>query len=131
MSRNKSEHKKPLWKKISRGTLVIRNPRYHRIKFKESVYIEHELIEKNISEFELLENGTGPYKVDLEEIKELPANDAAELPEGPEKDSFEVKSVGGGWFDVLSASGEKMNDKKLRKEPAAKLVEELESIGDE
>ena len=40
---------------------------------------------------------------------------------------FTVKSEGGGWYNVISAEGKVMNEKKLRKEDADELKEALEA----
>ena len=38
---------------------------------------------------------------------------------------YTVKSKGGGWYDVVSSDGKTMNEKALREDGAAKLIESL------
>ena len=115
---------KPKWKKTQGGNLTLAGRR-GRIKYKEVLRISEAELGKYRDQFELLENGTGEYKVST----------AAKLgkPEPPppvappvDKEEYAVKHVGGGWYNVLSESDKVMNETKLRSEDAESLKSQLE-----
>lgn len=120
----RAEKNKPLWRKISPGTLYpFPNERGRRVKPKETIRASREEIEHVIDQFELIENVKGEFKV---KKKFLADSEEENIPGAPAKDSYSVESAGGGWYNVLSPEGTVMNDKKLRAEAAEELKESLE-----
>lgn len=122
MKRKDKNENKPLWRKITPGTLYpFPNQRGRRVKPKETIRASREELEHVIDNFELVENVTGEFKV-----KKKYLTKESEDIGTPEKDEYSVESVGPGWFNVLSPEGKIMNDKKLRAEAAEELKESLE-----
>lgn len=114
----RGEKDKPLYKKITPGTLYpFPNQRGRRIKPGERIRASQEELEHVADQFELVENGKGKYKVKKSK------KDIIEIPEG---EKYNVKSIGKGWFEVISQEGKVMNEKKLRAEDAESLKKSLE-----
>ncbi len=115
----RKKDKRPLWKKISPGTLVLRAlDRKRRIKPKQLVHATPDQLGSHISEFELIEG-----KVDMDKYKDQDTPSATKTKE----EGYTVKSASRGWYDVLSPDGKKMNEKGLRAKDAKALKEELEA----
>lgn len=126
----KSKHQKPLWIKISPGTLIRKLPIQLRIKSKQEVRATVEELGTNLktgelfcdTDFKLIEDGTGKYAVkkSKKKIEKETVLDSGE-------ELYEVKSVGSGWYNLISPSGEIVNEKKLRAAEAEELKTQLES----
>jgi len=115
----RGEKNKPLWKKITRGTLYpFPNQRNRRVKPQEQIRASEEELAHVIDQFELVEDGKGEFKV-----KGVKKEETVEIPDGEE---YGVVSAGRGWFNVVSQGGKVMNDKKLRAEEAKELKDSLE-----
>jgi len=108
---------KPLWIKISPGTLVLRalDPN-RRIKPKQKIYATAEQLGKHVVEFELLEG----------EVEVVTAGTPINADAAPTKEEYTVDHTGVGWYNVLSPTGKVMNEGKLRAADAEKLKSELE-----
>ena len=116
--------KKPQWKKIKRGTLILRNPKM-RIKFEQVVRLALEEIPPGFrDQFELVEKGDGNYEVDQSTVKEKEVAQKEEAKESLEE--YSLFHIGAGWYNVISPEGVEMNDKKLRADDAKELKESLE-----
>lgn len=114
---------KPLWRKISQGTLYpFPTQRGRRVKPKETIRASYEELEHVIDQFELIDNVKGEFKVP----KKFLMAHTEEVGGIPAKDEYSIESAGNGWFNVLSAERTVMNDKKLRAEEAQELKESLE-----
>lgn len=117
----------PLWRKTQGGNLKLAT-RKGRIKYKEEVEISEEELGKYKSQFTLIKNGTGDYKVSE------PAEPAVEDKPAPppetaapaDKDEYSVEHVSSGWYNVVSPNGTVMNEKKLKSKAAKKLKAKLE-----
>ena len=115
---------KPKWKKIQGGNLTLAGRR-GRIKYKEVLRISEKELGKYRDQFELLEDGTGEYKVSEAAVEGLPEKQP--IPAIPvKKEEYHVKHTGGGWYNVESGSGKVMNEAKLRSEDAEELKAQLE-----
>ena len=131
--KKEKKNQKPWWIKTSPGTLIRKLPKAFRIKHKQKIQATVEELGTNLktgelfceTDFKLVEDGTGKYAVKKSK-KKIEKEDTSD----PEK-SYIVKSVGTGWYNVLSPSGEIMNEKKLRAEKAEELKEQLESVKNE
>ena len=132
--KKEKKNQRPWWIKTSPGTLIRKLPLKFRIKTKEKIQASVEELGTNLktgklyceTDFKVLEEGTGKYaikksKKDIEKKKET----------GDTNEEYTVKSVGKGWYNVLSPSGEICNDKKLHAEKAEELRKQLESVKDE
>lgn len=118
----RSDKNKPSWKKITPGVLYpFPNQRGRRIKPQEQIRASQEEIAHVADHFELVENGKGEYKVKKEK---------KEIIETPEAEEYDIKSVGKGWYDVISPEGKLMNEKKLRADDAKELKASLEEETD-
>lgn len=115
---------KPCWKKIHVGNLTLVGRRA-RIKYKEVLRISEEELGKYRDQFELLEDGTGKYKVSEEAELGLPAEPQT-VASPVENEEYHVKQTGGGWYNVESGSGKVMNQTKLRRVDAEELKSQLE-----
>jgi hypothetical protein len=119
---------KPLWKKVTTGTLVLRVPKYFRIKHNQLVEASIEELGNRLdSDFELVKDGTGKFKVHKEKgkSKAKAKGKKAEVIDLP-KDLFGLEERGDGLFDVVSAAGKVMNAEALEKEKAEELRDQLE-----
>lgn len=153
MKRDNKE-KFPKWRKTSPGTLVLRKPSAQRIKPKQIVIcLVGDLGRFAISDFELLEEGKGEFKVtdkiikasvkkaedamirsgstrryrEVTKLKDLakgPVVGENQDPTGDEK--YKVKHKGGGRFVVLSPAKKQMHGGTLNKEDAKALKKQLE-----
>jgi len=125
MKRTKKESSKPLYRKITRGTLHLRDKDNHRIKPKQEIRATPEELGKWIDEFELIRNADGSLpkggKKKGEKKKE-------KKKEAPAKifDTYTVEHIEEGWYNVLSSSGNVMNESKLREADAKDLKAQLE-----
>lgn len=130
----KDENKKPLWIKTSPGTLIRVKPLKFRIKPKQEIHATVKELGTNLktgelfcdTDFKLVKDGTGEYA-----IKKLKKEKEKEDEKKDKKEEYTVKSVGSGWYNVLSPSGEIMNDSKLHAEKAETLREQLQSAENE
>ena len=112
---------KPLWRKITPGTLYpFPAQRDRMVKPKEVIRATQEELGKFVDEFELLEDGKGKNKVSKE-----PGSNQDNL-STVDKEVYEIKSTRGGKFNVFSESGKKMNDKALTANEAEELKNSLE-----
>ncbi len=131
-TKENKKNKKPWWIKTSPGTLIRKLPKQFRIKHKQKIQATVEELGTNLktgelfceTAFELVEDGTGKYAVKKSKKK-------IEKEDAPVNEKYTVKSVGTGWYNVLSPSDEIMNEKKLRAEKAEELKEQLESVKNE
>ena len=116
---------KPLWKKITRGSLYLAGKPRKRIKPNEKIRATQEELGVRVVEFELLDKGSGKheFKPKPKEEAEKPREESVEI---PEKEIYTVEHVGTGWYNVLSSVGKVMNENKLRSEEAQALREKLE-----
>lgn len=121
----KQESIKPVWKKISRGTLYpFPKQRNVRVKPFEKIQATEEEIAKYRDQFELVKDGTGDYKV--KPTKAEPKPEPA-LPE-----EYKLVEVGENQFNVVSSSGKVMNGKKpLFEDEAQQLKDQLEEVQEE
>ena len=112
-------NKMPLWQKTTPGTIILRTPRYLRIKENQKVRANPEEIQRFIDQFELLEGN-----VDLKKFPQIGPGEN-EKPKA-KKEEYTIEHLEGGWYNVLSPGGEVMNDKKLRSDKAQELKQSLE-----
>jgi hypothetical protein len=71
-----------------------------------------------IKQFDLLEGD-----VDKDLVAKLSSGRVVPLP----KENYTMVAKGGGWYDVVSADGKKMNDKGLKADAANDLIDKLEA----
>ena len=114
---------KPLWKKITRGSLYLAGTPRKRIKPNERVRATEEELGKWVAEFELLDKGSGNHEVTSVKVGEPGEEESFGT---PEKEIYTVEHVGTGWYNVLSSVGKVMNESKLRSEDAQALRAKLE-----
>ena len=108
------------WQKIGGGSL--RYIRGHIIKANEIfVAYEHEIplaFRKNVTKLETLSK--------TEDVEDSSSEADKENTITKSISHFEIRPVGGGWFDIVnSASGKIINEQKLRKAAAEKVIQEL------
>ena len=115
----RKKDKKPLWMKKTRGVLVLRKPTMLRIKPKQRFRATPEELGRFLDEFELLEGDVDLKKYPQQEEKIAPP---------PEK--YKTEHISAGWYNVISPTGEVMNEKKLRADEAEDLVKQLEARQD-
>ena len=118
-SKAKKEDTKPLWVKSTTGTLILRNPSRMRIKPGQEVSLTEKEIGMSMDHFELVKDGTGAFKTGGESTSE-------DVDSGTQE-SYLIEHAGGQYYNVLSPSGEKMNEKGLSAKKADKLKEQLEA----
>jgi len=134
MERNNKLEKspeKPLWKKVSTGTVVIRTPRYLRIKHNQLIQATKKELGNQISNFELVKDGTGVHKVKKEKSKSKGKKGTGKKVEEPENnkvETFDIVEDADGAFDVVSSTGKVMNAEKLQKSEAKELKKQLEVL---
>ncbi len=136
LERKTNTSTKPSWRKITQGTLYpFPTQRNRRVKFKETVQATPEELGNKINQFELVEPGSGEYKIDTDAFaiqkEEAPAADVVKTPTPPvdssiDEEEYEVKHAGGGWYNVVSSTGKVMNSEKLRSTDAQDLKTALE-----
>jgi hypothetical protein len=118
-----STDQKPIWKKITRGTLYpFSHQRNRRVKPNEKLQASEEEIAKYRDHFELIKDGTGKYKVKTID----PGQQIKTKKEKPTPEKYELVPIGDGLYDVESPSGKKMNDQSLDREGADALIAELD-----
>jgi len=103
------------WRKIGGGSLHI------RIDGKMKIIKENQKFPARAEEIpQVFRDVIKPLNhVELENVeKKQQSIDVKKL-------KYTVKSKGGGWFDVVDASGKVVNEKALRQEAADKLVKDL------
>lgn len=114
----KNKEELPLWKKVSPGTLIIRKPRYIRMNHGGKYRATAEELGRRIGEFDLLEG-----EVDMKKFPQV-----ADEEKVPPKEEYSIESVKGGWYNVLSPTGDVVNEKKLRAQEAEELKASLEEV---
>lgn len=97
---------KSLWRKVSDSSLKLDEDR-PRVKPGEEIWATEKELGDHISEFDLLEATS-------EKIDESIPNE------------YTVEHKGGGWYDIISPTGKKMNEDSLKVEEANKRKRELE-----
>lgn len=120
--KSKKENKYPLWKKISGGFIRLKKGQ-RKIKPNEIFEAPEEDIAKYRNQFEKVAEGTVKSKP-----KEEPSEPTKSKEIKPEKTGVEyvLQPAGVAWFNVInSVTGTVMNESKLRKAEAQKLVDEL------
>lgn len=115
---------KSLWRRKQypevSGVLVLRRAPRRRVKFGERIWATPEELGAAIKQFDWLEGVEAHKQVQQEVTKE-------EAPIVVAKEEYRVVGRGrGGWFDVFSPEGKKMNEKALKAEEAEALKESLE-----
>ncbi len=98
---------KPRWKKIGGGSFRMSSGRI--IKQNQVFRANKEEIPMGFRDVVILLD---------DEVLDDPTMTAVEM-------KYEVKPKGGGWFDIVNASGKKMNEKSLRFQDAQKFAEAL------
>ena len=126
MERVTNKNKKPLWRKTTPGTLILRGLSTPRIKPKQEVYATKEELGRWCeTDFELVKGGKGKYKIDKKE-EESVEDESAEFENSGEE--FTVKHAGRGRYNVLSSTGKIMNETNLGKKEAKALKSVLEHV---
>jgi hypothetical protein len=96
-----------------------------RIKRKQKVKASIAQLGTKIDQFTPLEGQQVPdISQEYTEVKSAPVPPSNETATTP--DTYHVVHIGTGWYNVLSAGGKVMNDKKLRSEEANNLKTALE-----
>lgn len=136
---------KPIWRKTTQGTLYpFPKQRSRRVKFKEEIQATVEELGNKINQFELVSPGSGEYKVERVYPRPTPKPTPTPTPQReeakqdevqkdvPAKETYIIKHVGGGWYNVESSVGKVMNNQKLRSSDAEALKGSLEdeTVGD-
>lgn len=110
---------KPLWQKKTRGTLILRAPKYLRIKPNQQLRCTKEELGRFWNtDFDLIQNGTGEYAVGKIEAEEPEIH--------PPTETFSINPLGDEQYNVLSQTGKIMNEAPLSLTGAEKLKKELE-----
>lgn len=116
-------HIKPRWKKISRGTLYpFPNQRNRRVKPNEVIDATEDEISKYRSDFELVRDGTGPYK-----IKSTAPVPKPKYVAKVQKDVYNLIPIGEGLYNVESTGGKVMNDHPLKRDEAEALQKSFDA----
>lgn len=111
---------KPVWKKITRGTLYpFPKQRGVRVEPNKTIEATEEEIARFRDQFELVKDGTGIYRVKKDE--------PTPPPPGPEPEVYTLAPENGA-FNVLSEAGKKMNETPLSLEEAEELKSSLEKV---
>lgn len=117
--------KKPMWKKVTRGTLYpFPTQRNRRVKPHETIEATEEEIAKYRDEFVLVKDGTGKFKVSE---KKQPKTTRPLAKEKEPVETYSLEPIGDGLYNVLSPAGKAMNDKGLKRDDAEQLVKSLQS----
>lgn len=147
---------KPLWKKITRGTLYpFANRRNVKVTQNGTLEATEDEIEKFKEHFQLLREGTGPYKSAKiaperkpEPVKnpETPAEEkvkpfksknkkgkdlketAHPVLDEEDAEEYEIVPAGEGLFNVVSSVGKVLNSEPLPKEEAKELKKGLDAV---
>jgi len=104
------------WRKIGGGSLR---------------YIRRRIIKPNerfIAREDEIPSAFREYVVALEDLPQTEVKEEAkeEVKENPTKTQYEMRTDGGGWWDIINVtSGKPINEKKLRKADAEKVLREL------
>lgn len=126
-SKKETQSKKPVWKKMTRGTLYpFPNQRNIKIEKNETVEATQQELGRFINQFELIQDGTGEYKINT--TKPVQSSTF----ENVEKETYRVekmKDVEGGLYEVIASSGKVMaDDLTLKKAEALKAQLEKETV---
>jgi len=92
-----------------------------RLKHKQRFRATPEELGRSIAKFTLLEGDVN--------LKKYPQLGDEKTPAPPEE--YTIKHKGGGWYNVLSPTGEVMNEDKLKSEQAEALCKKLSEKSDE
>lgn len=138
-STNNQGPQKPTWRKITQGGLYLQGKRNYKIKHKEEIQATPEELGRFVNQFELIKPGTGEFEIDPADFKGpeptvlVPVKGAKRTAPAEEKEIYIIKHVGGGYHDVLSPTGKKMNEKSLKMDKALDFKQALEgeTSGDE
>lgn len=131
---------KPSWRKITEGTLYpFPTQRNRRVKHKETIQATAEELGNKINQFELVDPGAGEYKIETtslpvkEEGSSVTVEPVKSKEHAPDKETYTIQHVGGGWYNVVSSTGKVMNSDKLKSADAQSLRDSLEeeTIGDD
>lgn len=118
---NKTEDKavKPLWRKTTGGKLYPFSGKMNvRLGQGDTIHATAEQLGRFLDQFELVNDGTGEYKMQ---------QPVAKVPVTPsKKETYQLKAAGKDWYNVVSSANKKMNSTKLNKEDAEKLKASLE-----
>lgn len=133
MERKNNEDTRPLWKRKvdTNGKLYLHTPGMdpnRRIKPGQTIRATVKQLGTHLHEFELLPGQDVDSEVEQEVIKAKEA--AAATAEGTKPattEKYSIVSKPGGWFDVLSPEGVKMNEKGLKADAAEALKDKLEA----
>ncbi len=111
--KRKVDENLPRWEKISGGTLYLSVRGNHRIKPGEKIRCTAEEIHRTMPDatgvfhFKLIEEGKGEFKLSKKAKKKAAKLAAAEKKVGntiPDKDTYTVVHIKGGWHNVKSST---------------------------
>jgi hypothetical protein len=117
----KKGDKKPTWKKVTRGTIVLRQPVFMRLKYKEVFKATVEELGKfaGSEHFQLVKNVDGAHAVDTDDIGDIKVEQG--------KEEYSIEKIKNGAYNVLNSAGEAMNDEPIKKGKAEELKAALEA----
>jgi hypothetical protein len=131
---NAKTDERPLWRKVSSGTLIIhldgQEAKRTRVKPRQEIHAEKEELGKWAEEFELLTPellDSDDEDVDDEDVDD---EDVDDEDENTDENEFQLEHLGGGWYNVVSSEEAVMNNSKLRKEDAEALIVQLNEEGE-
>lgn len=151
MERTAKGKQKPLWRKKTLeesdrniGKLYLRTFRKGMIKPNEKIRALAEELSGYRQEFVLIDPGdydladikATSQEFDFKEVEEQvkaeskePKKEEGTVPseEEPKSNTYTIKHSGGGWYDVFSEAGKKMNEGSLRSKDAQELKKQLET----